>query len=115
MSINVISHTSKGLMATWLLSFSQRTIGAQKKQKPNFPSGLINNWQSKISAVARGSSKATIVAYSGNSLGGLDDEDMHADVAATLALDVGNHNLNDVRCFLCQQHLLTCDSACSRG
>ena len=82
-------------------------ISVQKKQKPNFPSGLVRNWQSKISATAHGSSKATVVAYSGNlvAVGGLNEEDACADVAATLALDVSNQKLNDVRCHLCQQHL----------
>jgi hypothetical protein len=81
----------------------------QKKHKANFPSGLVHNWQSRISAGTQGlSSKATVVAYSGNNIvtvGGLNDEDACADMATTLALNLGNRNMNDVCCRLCQQRL----------
>ena len=77
------------------------TSNQMKKTKAKFPSGLVSNWQSKVSPLSSSSSKAkTPEPTAPNALtsGGLNDEDAFATFSPEPLVGTVRTRKNDVRC-----------------
>lgn len=89
--------------------WADNRISNKKKEKAH--SGLISDWQSKLSAQRQLPSKvkAHASAENASTLGGLEDEDAAADIFATLEVSKGcDSRKNEVRCqYLIFRQLLT--------
>jgi hypothetical protein len=69
------------------------------KTKAKFPSGLVSNWQSKLSVPTQTSSKAKAPEPKAAALGGLNDEDAAATFSPLKLKGTGRNRKNEVRCY----------------
>jgi hypothetical protein len=89
----------------WLFSCAELTtrISRTKKPTPKFPSGLVPNWQSKISVPRQMSKmKTNPCVESHSTLGGLEDDDAFGNIPAVLIPEGRRANQKDNVC--CDLH-----------